>query len=80
MITAEFVGGPQDGRIKELDELLPVVRFPVDPGQFPFVDASQPYPTETYPHEEYEPIIEPILHSPSINDRGHYRYGYNGRR
>lgn len=79
-IIAEFVGGPNDGRISALHELVPTWRLPVMNMAYRFVPSNDEGFDETFKVAEYELALDPDLHRPSINDEGRYRYTFRGYR
>lgn len=86
-IVAEFVGGPSDGRLSALPELVPTWRLPVMNGDcsvlnsgYSFIPSDSEYIDETVKVAEYELALDPDLRRPSINDEGHYRYTFKGYR
>lgn len=81
-VVAEFVGGPQDGRIMALPDLPRTFRFPVCPGITDYLTSS-PAPVDASPTYDvlvYEVLLDPAMGRPSRNDAGYYRYGYRGQR
>lgn len=79
-ITAEFVGGPNDGDTRELPDLRDTWVLPVSPAVMAFTPAPDHGVFETFPVAVYKLARDPDLHRPSRNDAGRYRYQFDGIR
>lgn len=79
-ITAQLIGGPQDGAHIALPHLLDVIRIPI-PGDISRIWDADTLPTAIETKEmQYRIALDPAMGRPSIDDQGLHRYIYIGVR
>lgn len=79
-ITAQLIGGPQDGTHIALPHPLDVIRLPI-PGDISRIwDTDAPLAAIETKEMQYRIALDPAMGRPSIDDQGNYRYIYIGDR